>query len=380
MKIVIKTHLMKQKILFLLGFSFCLLNLSLGQTNSEVGTNLVANPSFEDFSATPIGWFKKGEHYTRVMKYWESPTSASPDIFGPKVRVPNYWAEKGFGKQSPHSGWAMTGLTTYGCEGKSTHCREYVSIQLNEPLIIGQVYYVEMYVSHLAGSYSANNLAMYFSEEKIDLMTDDLIEVSPQFEIKEILKIKKNKWQKVMGQFTAKSEAEYLIIGNFNTDEDTEFQTIENGTIPYAYYYIDDVEVKKLPPYLPVPIKEDDLSFIELEEGKTIQLKDIYFDFDSWELHPRSFVELRKLLKILQMNPSMAIEIIGHTDSIGEDRYNKYLSRKRAKSVVTYLIENAVDVKRLDYQGVGEETPIANNKTEEGRALNRRVEFRIVKK
>ncbi len=371
---------MKQKILFLLGFSFCLLNLSLGQTNSEVGTNLVANPSFEDFSATPIGWFKKGEHYTRVMKYWESPTSASPDIFGPKVRVPNYWAEKGFGKQSPHSGWAMTGLTTYGCEGKSTHCREYVSIQLNEPLIIGQVYYVEMYVSHLAGSYSANNLAMYFSEEKIDLMTDDLIEVSPQFEIKEILKIKKNKWQKVMGQFTAKSEAEYLIIGNFNTDEDTEFQTIENGTIPYAYYYIDDVEVKKLPPYLPVPIKEDDLSFIELEEGKTIQLKDIYFDFDSWELHPRSFVELRKLLKILQMNPSMAIEIIGHTDSIGEDRYNKYLSRKRAKSVVTYLIENAVDVKRLDYQGVGEETPIANNKTEEGRALNRRVEFRIVKK
>lgn len=371
---------MKQKLLLFLGFLLCSLPAIFGQSNTEVSTNLVANPSFEDFSATPIGWFKKGEHYTRVMKYWESPTSASPDIFGPKVRVPNYWAEKGFGKQPPHSGWAMTGLTTYGCEGKSTHCREYVSVQLNEPLIIGQIYYVEMYVSHLAGSYTANNLGMYFSEEKIDLMTDELIEVVPQFEIKDILTIKNSKWKKIGGQFTAKTEAEYLIIGNFNSDENTEFEIVENGTIPYAYYYIDDVKVKKLPPYLPIPIKEDDLSFVELEEGKTIQLKDIYFDFDSWELHPRSFVELGKLLKILQVHPTMTIEIIGHTDSIGKDRYNKYLSRKRAKSVVTYLIENAIKVQRLNYRGEGEAIPVATNKTEEGRRLNRRVEFKIVKK
>ncbi len=371
---------MKQKLFFLFGFLFCSLTLSFGQMTAEVGTNLVANPSFEEFSATPIGWFKKGEHYTRVMKYWESPTSASPDIFGPKVRVPNYWAEKGFGKQPPHSGWAMSGLTSYGCEGKSTHCREYVSIQLNEPLIIGQTYYVEMYVSHLTGSMASNNLGMYFSEEKINIMTDELIEAEPQFEVKDVLNIKNNKWKKVTGQFTAKTEAEYLTIGNFHTDENTESKMIENGTIPYAYYYIDDVEVKKLPPYLPVPVKEDDLSLVELEEGKTIQLKDIYFDFDSWELHPRSFVELRKLLKILNAYPTMTIEIIGHTDSIGEDRYNKYLSRKRAKSVVTYLIENLIRVQRLNYKGAGEEIPIATNKTEEGRALNRRVEFKIVKK
>ena len=371
---------MKQKLLLSLGFILYFLSISFGQSTSEASINLVANPSFEDFSATPIGWFKKGEHYTRVMKYWESPTSASPDIFGPKVRVPNYWAEKGFGKQPPHSGWAMTGLTTYGCEGKSTHCREYVSIQLNESLVIGQVYYVEMYVSHLSGSYYANNLGIYFSQEKTKLMTDELIEVKPQFETKDILKIKNNKWKKVGGQFTAAVEAEYLIIGNFNSDENTEFERIEDGTIPYAYYYIDDVEVKKLPPYLPVPVKEDDLSFVELEEGKTIQLKDIYFDFDSWELHPRSFVELRKLLKILEEYPTMTIEIIGHTDSIGADRYNKYLSRKRAKSVVTYLIENAVKAQRLNYKGEGEATPIATNKTEDGRQLNRRVEFKIVKK
>lgn len=371
---------MKQKILSLIGFSLCFLALSFGQNTSKTGVNLVANPSFEDFSATPIGWFKKGEHYTRVMKYWSSPTSASPDIFGPKVRVPNYWSEKGFGKQPPHSGWAMTGLTTYGCTGKSTHCREYVSIQLNEPLVVGQIYYVEMYVSQLSGSFSSNNLGMYFSEEKIDLMTDELIEVNPQFEVKDILKVKNSKWKKIGGQFTASKEAEYLIIGNFRSDENTAFEADEDGTIPYAYYYIDDIEVKKLPPYLPVPIKEDDLSFVKIEEGKTIQLKDIYFDFDAWELHPRSFVELRKLVKILQEYPTMTIEIIGHTDSIGEDRYNKYLSRKRAKSVVAYLIDNAIKAQRLNYKGEGESMPIASNETEDGRGLNRRVEFKIVKK
>jgi len=369
-----------KRVLFYISFSLLIFSTAFSQTNAPFGKNLVVNSSFEDFSATPIGWFKKGEHYTRVMKYWESPTSASPDIFGPKVRVPTYWKEKGFGEQPPHTGWAMTGLTVYGCgeEEKSTHCREYVSVQLNEPLVIGQVYYVEMYVSHLSGSYMTNNLGMYFSEEKVNLKTDELIEADAQFNVGEILQIKENKWQKTNGQFTAKAEAEYLIVGNFQSDENTEVKKPAEAYLPYAYYYIDDVEVKKIPPYLPVPIKEDDLTFEKLEAGKTIKLKDIYFDFDSWELHPRSFVELSKLLKILRANQKMSIEIIGHTDNIGEDRYNAYLSRKRAKAVVLYLIENAVNARRLNYKGEGEVMPVASNETESGRSLNRRVEFKIM--
>lgn len=366
-------------LIFALVISAC--NLS-GQSPGRAGEsdNLIANPSFERFSATPIGWFKKGEHYTRVMKYWESPTAASPDIFGPRIRVPNYWAEKGFGMQPPHSGQAMTGITTYGCEGKKTHCREYVSIHLNEPLVIGQVYEVKLFVSHLKGSYTSNNLGLLFSEERIKTETDEILERVPQFEVKEILNIADNKWEKVTGTFTAEVEAEYLTIGNFNSDEESNFETAEGDNIPYAYYYIDDVSVVKVPPYLPVPIKEDDLSLEELEEGKTIQLKDIYFDFDSAELHPRSFVELKKLLKILEENPAMIIEIVGHTDSIGEARYNRYLSRKRAKSVVLYLMENKIPGSALRYYGQGETLPIADNDSDAGRMLNRRVEFKILKK
>ena len=131
---------------------------------------------------------------------------------------------------------------------------------------------------------------------------------------------------------------------------------------------------------MPVPIKKDDLTLVKLEEGKTIELKHIYFDFDSWELHPRSFIELEKLLRILQENENMVIEIVGHTDSVGEDAYNKYLSRKRAKSVVLYLLDHFIPAKRLLYKGLGEEIPVASNDNDDGRQLNRRVEFRILKR
>lgn len=345
----------------------------------EEGNNLVANSSFEKFSAVPIGWFKKGEHYTRVMKYWESPTSASPDIFGPRVYVPNYWKKQGFGKQPPHSGQAMSGLTTYGCETKGTHCREYVSIRLNEPLVIGQIYYVEMYVSHLEGAYYSNKLGMHFTKEKVNSKFDEILEREAQFEFSELLDIPNYEWKKISGEFKAKEEADYLIIGNFNTDEQTNFKKSANNTIDYAYYYIDDVLVKKLPPYLSVPIRDDDLTLQEIEEGKTIRLKNIYFDFDSFDLHPRSFVELKKLLYILEEHSTMCIEIIGHTDSIGDDDYNEYLSVNRAKSVMDYLQENAISLKRLEYKGEGESKPIDTNRTEAGRQLNRRVEFKIKK-
>ncbi|MEZ4952432.1 MAG: hypothetical protein R2825_02495 [Saprospiraceae bacterium] len=75
---------------YLFFISVCLL---WGQvTAQEVAQpNIIPNPSFERFSSPPIGWFYKGEHYTNVMKYWSSATNASPDVFGPKVRVPAHW-------------------------------------------------------------------------------------------------------------------------------------------------------------------------------------------------------------------------------------------------------------------------------------------------
>ena len=140
-----------------------------------------------------------------------------------------------------------------------------------------------------------------------------------------------------------------------------------------------DVVLKKTEPFVKVPLREDDLCCISVEEGKIVQLRDIFFDTDKSELLPRSFVELNKLLNLMRENPTMIIEVRGHTDIIGEDDYNLYLSRKRAKAVVEYLNENGIAKTRTRYKGFGNTQPIAPNNTEEGRKYNRRVEFLILK-
>ena len=369
---------MRKTYIFLL-FAVLSFPLAAQVPADEVTDNIVPNPGFERFSSNPIGWFYKGEHFTKVMKYWSSPTGASPDVFGPKVRVPASWAEKDFGKETPHNGGAMVGITVYGCVDGKPHCREYVQAQLAEPLVVGQDYYVEMWVNQLPRSLDVNNLGFHFSPTKVDITTDELLPLPPQVRSEEIVEVAKGRWQRVSGTFTAEAEAEYLLIGNFFDDDHTRVAGMDDEHLKYAYYYLDDVLVKKIPPILPVPVKPDDLTKIELEEGKIVRLKHLYFEFDKYELHPRSYVELRKLVSLMKANPSMVIQVNGHTDNKGADNYNMYLSRKRAKAVVYYLNEQGIPRERTLYKGFGHTQPIASNDTSEGRQLNRRVEFLIVR-
>lgn len=338
------------------------------------------NPGFERFSKTPSGWTYSGGTFGEIVKYWFSATTASPDVYGPGVYVPKDWADKGFGNQKPHSGKCMAGLTLFGCTNGKPHCREFVEIQLAEPLVIGQAYYVEFWVTHLDKSLQINGLGAYFSVSEIKRTTDEVLVREAQVKANDIILAPNGKWVKVSGQFIAKYEAEYIVIGNFSDDFNTISMAPKEDCYNYAYYYLDDVLVKKIPPFLPVPVKPDDLTRQTLEPGKTITLKNIYFEFDKDELMPRSFVELNKLLGIMRSNPKLAIEIVGHTDALGDDAYNLDLSQRRAQSVVDFLIENHVSKTRLRARGEGEHQPIASNDTDEGRALNRRVAFVVVKK
>lgn len=95
---------------------------------------------------------------------------------------------------------------------------------------------------------------------------------------------------------------------------------------------------------------------------------------------PRSFKELYKLLKLLRANPNMVIEIRGHTDNQGEPAYNMHLSHERAKAVVDYLKNGGINPSRTTFRGFGDTIPIADNNSLEGRQLNRRVEFYVIKK
>lgn len=123
-----------------------------------------------------------------------------------------------------------------------------------------------------------------------------------------------------------------------------------------------------------------DLYLAPIEVGLTVRLKNIYFDFNKTTLKPESFTELNKVVDFLQSNPTVEIEIAGHTDSKGTDEYNNTLSQGRSQSVVDYLVQQGIDMARLTAKGYGESKPIDTNDTPEGQANNRRVEFTVLKK
>lgn len=123
---------------------------------------------------------------------------------------------------------------------------------------------------------------------------------------------------------------------------------------------------------------EKDLYLSPIEVGQVVRLNNIFFELNKSDLLPESSAELDRLIQLMNENKKMVIEIGGHTDNQGSDEYNMNLSQQRVNSVVSYLTKNGINAKRLTGKGYGESSPVATNDTEEGRELNRRVEFRIV--
>jgi outer membrane protein OmpA-like peptidoglycan-associated protein/tetratricopeptide (TPR) repeat protein len=123
-----------------------------------------------------------------------------------------------------------------------------------------------------------------------------------------------------------------------------------------------------------------DILLKKVEIGTRIVLNNIFYDFNKATLRPESVAELDRLYKLLVENPTLKIEISGHTDNVGSASYNQKLSESRANSVVNYLLEKGITKSRLTYKGYGFNRPIAKNDTEEGRQQNRRTEFEILEK
>ena len=113
--------------------------------------------------------------------------------------------------------------------------------------------------------------------------------------------------------------------------------------------------------------------------SKPIILKNVFFETGSAALKNESLVELDRLKKLLEENPTIKIQINGHTDDVGSDEDNMLLSESRAKAVHDYLLKNNIDEIRLKYKGYGETMPIASNESEDGRKENRRTEFVLIK-
>lgn len=123
---------------------------------------------------------------------------------------------------------------------------------------------------------------------------------------------------------------------------------------------------------------ELDIPLIPVRVGERVILRNVFFDTDKYILKPKSHTELNKLLIFLRKYPKVKIELSGHTDNQGTEKHNQELSENRAKAVYDYLLEKGINPKRLTYVGYGFSQPIDTNDTSEGRANNRRTEFKVL--
>jgi outer membrane protein OmpA-like peptidoglycan-associated protein len=178
-------------------------------------------------------------------------------------------------------------------------------------------------------------------------------------------------------------------VGVAKTDPETgEYYIILPNGRYYAYfaevkgYYstVNYLDLSAVEAYKELKTDVELVSVSELENsGKSIKIDNIFFDFGSYSLKEESFEALNLLYKFMKMNPEILVEINAHTDSVGSESFNMKLSQERANSVVQYLVQKGIDATMLIPQGFGETQPVAPNSTDEGRALNRRVEFRLRK-
>jgi len=118
----------------------------------------------------------------------------------------------------------------------------------------------------------------------------------------------------------------------------------------------------------------------KVEVGAKIVLKNIYFEFGKATLKPESYLTLNNVVKLMQNNETIRVEISGHTDNIGSLKANTKLSTDRAKAVVDYLVKQGITANRLEFKGYAFSQPVAPNTNEAGRSQNRRVEFKILSK
>jgi outer membrane protein OmpA-like peptidoglycan-associated protein len=121
-----------------------------------------------------------------------------------------------------------------------------------------------------------------------------------------------------------------------------------------------------------------DVPLDAIRVGSMVVLHNVFYASDSYELEEVSRTELNRVYDFLLANPAIGVEISGHTDNTGTPEHNQHLSEQRAQRVVDYLLDRGMDPSRMKAAGYGEKEPVADNDSEEGRALNRRTELKII--
>lgn len=359
--------------------------------------NLVPNPSFEDIvdftGKTHSGWHK-------------IQNTDTPDYFnfdGPKP-INNIF-DKYIGGTHPKTGNAFVGYFWLRSNPQRNvkNVREYVGTTLFYTLEKDSLYKVEISLCLDAESNAAiKNFGLIFSANSLEFNKDyQLFSAKPQIEFTLSYPDRATGWITVSAFYKANGNEKCIIIGNFKNDKATVFKKLPVNKVKgkdkkwdlqiaetAAYYYVDDVVIEKTKiEKTAIPVEQkitkekvDTLNLDKIEVDSAIVLKNILFEFNRTELLPESYTEINKLLRLMVFNPQVIIKIEGHTDNVGSYDFNILLSVARAESVVRYLIEKGINPNRIEYAGYCFTQPLASNDTDEGRKINRRVAFKVIRK
>lgn len=338
-------------------------------------TNLVPNSSFEGNYLLPddIGQGMK------CITNWRFPILVGTGDYYHKDS-PSKKANTNkntFGKQEPHSGNAYVGI----CISKKF--REYLQIDLFEPLKKGRQYKISIWIScgDKTGLGTVKEFGVIFSKKKFMIPNNEYMTVPPQVLFKNENGYDDTKnWVELSANYTASGDENALTFGCFMYKENgTEYGEIA-GVTKYAHYYVDDISmyeiannIAKTDP-LVVTKKQDTTSFKDFSIGKTYIFKNIEFETGKSTLLPNAFPELDNLIIYIGKNPNTKLLITGHTDNIGNPESNLTLSYERATSIKQYLVSKGINEKLITVAGKGDKFPIDSNETEAGREKNRRVE------
>ena len=329
--------------------------------------NLVMNPSFEDLVQCP----KEYGTFQEDVLFWTIPTFGSTDYFNSCSSTMT--VNRNFiGKQETFHGDGYAGLYAYG----PNDYREYVAGELKQKLQKNKKYVVSAMVSLSEKSeYAIDELGFYFTGKQLELETKENIPNNLMARkglsyytgiIERSYFNDKANWTLVKGEYIADGTERYFTFGNFKINSQTKRYSTGKNLKKAAYYYVDMISVKEASsPY--------NLDEIYVFEG-------LNFDVDGFRIDSRIKEQLLPLIAFLKNNPSLNIAIYGHTDNIGNKKYNKVLSEKRAKTLGLFLLDNGLSPFRIAWKGYGDENPIVTNETETGREKNRRVEFIISEK
>ena len=153
-----------------------------------------------------------------------------------------------------------------------------------------------------------------------------------------------------------------------------------NVNKPGYMFYSDNFSLKEVPADFTKPFQLD-IPLEPIDLGSIVELKNVFFEVNKWDLKPESKAELEKLIQFLNQNKNLKVELSGHTDNSGDKKQNELLSQNRAKAVYQYLItEGKIVTERLSYKGYGDSKPKVANDSAENKAKNRRTEFKIIGK